>query len=75
MAPDKAGCNTVIIPKENVKDLAEISDEVKGSLNFVSVSHFNELMPIALCSVPKPVKINSIIRNKETQSRSNAVTQ
>ena len=29
MAAYKAGCSTVIIPKENVKDLAEISDEVK----------------------------------------------
>lgn len=75
MAAYKAGCTTVIIPQDNVKDLAEISDEVKGSVNFVSVSDFNELMPIALCSVPKPVKINSIIRNKETQARSNAVTQ
>ena len=75
MAAYKAGCTTVIIPQDNVKDLAEISNEVKGSVNFVSVSDFNELMPIALCSVPKPVKINSIIRNKETQARSNAVTQ
>ena len=48
MAAYKAGCNTVIIPKENEKDLAEISDEVKNAINFVSVSKFDEIPGIAL---------------------------
>ena len=47
MAAYKAGCNTVIIPKDNEKDLEEISDEVKASLSFVGVSEFSELISAA----------------------------
>lgn len=52
MAAYKAGCDTVIIPKENEKDLADISDEVKAAVSFVTVTHFEEVMPVALESVP-----------------------
>lgn len=48
MAAYRASCDTVIIPKENEKDLADISDEVKSAINFVSVSTFDEVIPIAL---------------------------
>ena len=57
MAAYKAGCTTVIIPKDNEKDLEEISDEVKSSVSFVSVSCFDEIIPIAFEYPPK--------RNKE----------
>lgn len=53
MAAYKAGCDTVIIPNDNAKDLAEISDEVKNAVTFVTVSSFDEVMPIALEYVPK----------------------
>ena len=52
MAAHKAGCDTVIIPEENVKDLGEISDEVKNAVNFVAVSEFDEVVPCALVKVP-----------------------
>ncbi|MCH5321246.1 MAG: endopeptidase La, partial [Eubacterium sp.] len=48
MAAYKAGCDTVIIPEENFKDLSEISEEVKTAVNFVTVSKFDEIIPIAL---------------------------
>ena len=44
MAAYKAGCKTVIIPKENEKDLEEISSEVKEAIRFISVSSFDELI-------------------------------
>ena len=47
MAAYKSGCTTVIIPKDNEKDLEEISDEVKASVSFVCVSCFDEIIPIA----------------------------
>ncbi|MCD7797774.1 MAG: endopeptidase La [Clostridiales bacterium] len=53
MAAYKAGCDTVIIPEENKKDLSEISDEVKSSVTFVTVSCFEEVVPIALEYMPK----------------------
>ena len=48
MAAYKSGCDTVIIPKDNEKDLDEISYEVKSAVSFVSVSEFDEVLPIAL---------------------------
>ena len=47
MAAYKAGCSTVIIPKDNEKDLEEISAEVKSSINFIGVSEFSELVSTA----------------------------
>ena len=47
MAAFKAGCSTVIIPKDNEKDLEEISAEVKNSVEFISVTEFSDLVPVA----------------------------
>lgn len=65
MAAYKAGCDTVIIPLENKKDLSEISDEVKTAVTFVTVSSFDEIIPIAL-----EYPIHSAKKNKaDTQSK------
>lgn len=48
MAAYKAGCDTVIIPQDNVKDLAEISKEVKSAVKFIPVSDFEQVIEIAL---------------------------
>lgn len=76
MAAYKAGCTTVIIPKDNLKDLSEISDEVKHSVTFEPVSSFSEVMAIALQYMPSPagnIGKNSII--KETEQNGEVVTQ
>ena len=52
MAAYKAGCDTVIIPKDNEKDLAQLSDEVKSAINFVTVTKFDEVIPVALTAIP-----------------------
>lgn len=76
MAAYKAGCDTVIIPQDNKKDLDEISDEVKQVIDFISVKNFDEVLPIALASRPikkKEVKENLIVTDKT--SKTNVVTQ
>ena len=76
MAAYKAGCDTVIIPQDNKKDLDEISDEVKQVIDFISVKNFDEVLPIALVSKPikkKEVKENIIVTDKT--SKTNVVTQ
>lgn len=74
MAAYKSGCTTVIIPKDNLKDLSEISDEVKSSVEFVTVSEFTEVMNIALEYMPSVnKKVNHII-GSEKDSRA-AITQ
>ncbi len=78
MAAYKAGCDTVIIPKDNVKDLAEISDEVKSAVNFVPVSSFDEVIDIALEKPLKSDNKNNKDRNivvAEKKSQSTAITQ
>ena len=69
MAAYKAGCDTVIIPKENTKDLAEISDEVKASVTFVTVSSFDEVMPIALLSMPGSGDKSPIIVDSKNETQ------
>lgn len=55
MAAYKAGCDTVIIPKENEKDLEDVSDEVKASVKFVTADTFDDVVTVALESKIKPI--------------------
>ncbi|MGN0458302.1 MAG: endopeptidase La [Eubacterium sp.] len=65
MAAYKAGCDTVIIPKDNEKDLSEISTEVKSAVTFITVSSFDEVMHTALEYVPKAeININNMLAAK-----------
>lgn len=74
MAAYKAGCDTVIIPQKNLKDLSEISDEVKEAVEFIAVSDFDEVIPIAL---DEPIRYNNsrniTVNNKKLQQ--SVVTQ
>lgn len=70
MAAYKAGCDTVIIPNDNVRDLAEISDEVKSAVEFISVTDFEQIIPIVL---EKP--LNSILNDKNIIMTDNKKTQ
>ena len=44
----RGGIKTVIIPQENVKDLAEIPDNVKNEMEIIPVSKASEVLKIAL---------------------------
>lgn len=70
IAAYKAGCDTVIIPKDNAKDLADVSEEVKASVNFITVSTFDEVMDYALEYLPDTENSKSygkIINNRSNQ--------
>jgi ATP-dependent Lon protease len=51
----RGGIKTVIIPKDNEKDLAEIPDNVKTGLKIIPVSEVSEVLKIALKGTPKPL--------------------
>ena len=74
MAAYKAGCDTVIIPKDNFKDLAEIGTEVKTAVRFIPVTSFDEVMTQALEYMPKKDKKQNVII-KSDESVSSVVTQ
>lgn len=73
MAAYKAGCDTVIIPKSNYKDLQEISSEVKQAVKFITVEYFDEVLPIALTKIPKASLQHSA--TNETVLKSSVITQ
>lgn len=51
----RGGIKTVIIPKENVKDLEEIPENVKEGLDIIPVSEVSEVLKIALNGTLKPL--------------------
>ena len=73
MAAYKAGCDTVIIPKSNYKDLQEISSEVKQAVKFIAVEYFDEILSIALTKIPKASLQHSA--TNETVLKSSVITQ
>ena len=48
LAAHRAGIKRIILPDENEKDLAEISEEVRQELDFVLVDHVDEVLNAAL---------------------------
>jgi len=55
LAALRGGIKTVIIPEENVKDLAEIPDNVKQGLEIVPVKWIDKVLSIALERQPVPL--------------------
>jgi ATP-dependent Lon protease len=55
LAALRAGITTVIIPKENEKDLAEVPDNVKSGMRIVPVSNVGEVLKIALVRQPEAI--------------------
>jgi len=56
LAALRGGLTTVLIPKENEKDLAEIPDNVKRGLTVIAVASADELLKYALVSPPQPIE-------------------
>ena len=56
MAALRNGISTVLIPKDNVRDLEEIDQTVRAALQFVPVSTVDEVFQAALCPEAAPVK-------------------
>src|SRR5688572_26217515 len=54
LAAHRGGIKTVVIPSENVKDLADIPENIKGKLNIEPVRWIDEVFKHALERVPEP---------------------
>ena len=55
MAALRNGVKTVLIPKDNLRDLDEIDQTVRAGLSFIPVSSVDEVLSQALCPVEKTV--------------------
>ncbi len=56
LAALRGGITKVLIPKENIKDLAEIPDNVKKGLEIIPVMTITEVLKQALLKMPEPVE-------------------
>jgi ATP-dependent Lon protease len=59
LAAQRAGLKTVIIPKLNEKDLADVPVEVKEKLDIVLVETVDELLSAALEGWPRESRVDS----------------
>jgi ATP-dependent Lon protease len=55
LAAHRGGIKSVLIPKENVKDLQEIPEEVKNAIEITPVQWFDEVLERALERKPEPL--------------------
>ena len=62
LAALRGGIKSVLIPRENEKDLADIPAKVRKGLEIVSVSTVDELLEHALTESLKPIEWNPQIR-------------
>jgi len=72
LAAHRAGIKTVLIPGDNKKDLVEIPEAIKKSINIIPVSTVDEVLKHALTKTLKPVKwaeIDQTSRKGEATSR------
>ena len=56
LAALRGGIKTVLIPEENVKDLADIPAEVKKKIEIVPVARLDDVLKVALIRMPDPIK-------------------
>jgi ATP-dependent Lon protease len=55
LAAHRGGIKKVLIPEENVKDLADIPENIKGRLEIVPVKWIDKVLEIALEREPEPL--------------------
>jgi len=68
LAAHRGGIKTVVIPKENEKDLKDIPENIKADLQILPVDWIDEVLDVALESKPEDV-IGEIITTDETKAK------
>jgi ATP-dependent Lon protease len=68
LAAHRGGITTVLIPKDNEKDLVEIPENVKKGLKVIPVSMVDEVLSEALTRVPVPIEFEDDTDTKPVSS-------
>jgi ATP-dependent Lon protease len=80
LAARRGGIKTVIIPKENERDLKEVPANIKEHLNICPVKWIDEVLALALESMPEPLSDEEFLadtmaaaadKNKDEKNRIN----
>ena len=62
LAAHRGGIKVVLIPEENVKDLADIPDNVKNHLEIIPVRWIDRVLEVALQNMPTPLSDEEVAR-------------
>ena len=73
MAAYKAGMKTIIIPKDNKADVAEVDAIVRDSVTFVYAEEMTEVLAVALESIPAEA-VQEAVMSAVARSSSNVTT-
>ena len=68
LAAHRGGIKTVLIPKENEKDLKDIPDNVKKGMKIIAVSNADDVLKVALTK--KPIAIDWVDEEEAADGRS-----
>jgi ATP-dependent Lon protease len=80
LAALRGGLKTVLVPKDNEKDLAEIPDNVKRGLKIIATASVDEVLEHALVEKPTPIEwieseqVKPVRPSSENDERSGVVT-
>ena len=61
LAAHRGGIKTVLIPEDNVKDLAEIPDNIKSRLEIIPVKWIDKVLELALERHPVPLADDPVV--------------
>ena len=75
LAAHRGGIKTVLIPKENVKDLEEIPENVKQNLAIHSVETIDEVLGLALENPPEGIEFVKVEAKAAKSPRRKATTK
>jgi ATP-dependent Lon protease len=53
LAAHRAGLKSIIVPKENERDLEEVPEQIRSQMKFIFVEHMDEVLAVALLAEPK----------------------
>jgi len=74
LAAHRGGIKTVIIPEENVKDLQDIPENVKGHLEIIPVKWIDQVLEVALQTKPQPLPDEDPVKVDVKEEAAPAVT-
>jgi ATP-dependent Lon protease len=72
LAALRGGIKTVMIPEENVKDLADIPDSVKNGMELIPVSMMDDVLKHALVRMPEPIVWDEVAEEAAAAARAAA---
>jgi ATP-dependent Lon protease len=73
LAAHRGGVNTVIIPYDNEKDLADIPENVTKGLKIIPVKHVDDVLRLALSAELQPIEYSEDEAGKEIPISSDAL--